>query len=313
MQKNIDMKRGSGSAVLGMVLLTVCFAVALIVMEQGNLFFHASKTQILSDAIADGATVYAQKPLGVDEAKLNRMAREIASRNQQTNASYTLYTPVVTDVITRPDYIDKEITVRLDAKTPALVTQGGFGFTEIEVGSKVRALSRLTATVQLTDEEEQIILNALNALPEESPQYKAITKSISMLGWIYSQQNRWEEGYCDCSSFLISCFLGTDQNYGISGNSQTMLQAAMDQGWFSLWFPGLSKVEDLKPGDVLYWRMQYAIDEGLPLGLGHVGMYLGDGKIIHSSSTAGRVVITNLFGDIWTAADGKLIGYSRQL
>lgn len=312
MRKKIDFRRGSGSAILGMTLLTVCFAVALIVMEQGNLFYRASRTQMLSDVIADGSTVYAQTPMGVDESKLRLMANELSARNNDANVVYTLHTPVVTDVLIRTDYIDKDVTVRLDAKTPSLISSSGIGFTDIEVGSNVRALSRLTATVQLTDEEEQIITDALRTLPEDSPQYKAIMKSISMMGWIYSQEHRWEEGYCDCSSFVISCFLGTDQNYGVSGTCRTILPIAQDNGWFHFWFPGFSDVDDLHPGDVLYWRMQYAIDEGLPFGLGHVGMYLGNGKIIHASSTAGRVVITNLFGDTWTNADGKLIGYSRQ-
>lgn len=308
----IDFRKGSGSAILGMVLLTVCFAVALIVMEQGNLFYRASKTQMVSDVIADGSTVYAQTPMGVDEQKLNQMANEIAARNQSRNVNYTLHRPIVTDVLTRTDFIDKEVTVQVDADTDALVQSGGIGYNHIEVGSQVRALSRLTASVQLTNEEKQIILDALATLPTDSPQYKAIVESVKMMGWIYSQEHRWEEGYRDCSSFVISCFLGTEQNYGISGTCRTMLPIAQDNGWFNFWFPGFSAVDNLMPGDVIYWRMQYAIDEGLPYGLGHVGMYLGNGKIIHASSTAGRVVITNIFGDTWTNADGKIIGYSRQ-
>ena len=310
--KKIDFRKGSGSAVLGMVLLTVCFAVALIIMEQGNLFYRASKTQMFSDVIADGATVYSQTPMGVDELKLNQMANELASRNQSNNVNYTLHQPIVTDVLIRTDYIDKEVTVRVDADIGALVQTGGIGYNHIEVGSQVRALSRLTATVQLTSEEEQIILDALAALPSDSPQYKAIIEAVQMMGWIYSQENRWDEGYRDCSSFIISCFLGTEQNYGISGTCRTIMPIAQDNGWFNYWFPGFSSVDDLVPGDVIYWRMQYAVDEGLPHGLGHVGMYLGNGKIIHASSTAGRVVITNIFGDTWTNADGKIIGYSRQ-
>lgn len=310
--KKIDFRKGSGSAVLGMVLLTVCFAVALIVMEQGKLFYRASKTQMVSDVIADGATVYAQTPMGVDELKLNQIANELASRNQSNNVNYTLHQPIVTDVLVRTDYIDKQVTVRVDADTGALVQTGGIGYNHIEVGSQVRALSRLTATVQLTNEEEQIIFEALAALPSDSPQYKAIIEAVQMMGWIYSQENRWDEGYRDCSSFIISCFLGTEQNYGISGTCRTIMPIAQDNGWFTYWFPGFTSVDDLMPGDVIYWRMQYAVDEGLPHGLGHVGMYLGNGKIIHASSTAGRVVITNIFGDTWTNADGKIIGYSRQ-
>lgn len=111
---------------------------------------------------------------------------------------------------------------------------------------------------------------------------------------------------------LSLVFLESDQNYGISGTSRTIMAIARDNDWFRFWFPRFSNIENLQPGDVLYWRMQYAIDEDLPYGLGHVGMYLGDGKIIHASPTAGRVVMTNIFGDTWSNVDGKLIGYSRQ-
>jgi len=306
--KKIDWRKGAGNVIIGMFIVLACFSVALIVMEHGNLFRQTTKTQMLSDAIADGATVWAQTPLSVDEAQLNTMAAKIAYANQYGSTSYSLYNPIITEDLSRDSFTDKLVTVHLDARTPLLI--GRDGYADIKVGSQVRALTQLPNQVSLTDEEIQIIASALNQLPSDSAQYKAIINSLPMMGWIYSQQYRWVEGYRDCSSFVITSFRTDERNYGVSGYSQTIMEIARSNGWFNAWFPGFSSVDDLQPGDVLYWRGQWAVDEGRTSGLGHVGIYLGDGKIIHSSSSAGRVVITNIFGT--SGGSSGLIGYSRQ-
>jgi len=271
---------------------------------------QASRIQMRADAVADGATVWAQTPLSVDEAKLNNMAGRIAAANQSSRNSYTYHPPVVTDDYSRAGYGDKIVTVHLDAQTPLLLADMG-GQAEINVGSKVRALSRIAAQESLTATEVQIITDALSQLPSDSAQYKAIINALPMLGWIYSQPNRWVDGYRDCSSFVITAFRTDSRNYGISGYSQSILNIALDNGWARPWFAGVSDIDDLQPGDVLYWRMRWAVDERRPYGLGHVGIYLGNGKIIHASSGAGRVVIANIFGT-GGGTDGALIGYSRQ-
>jgi len=306
--KKINWRKGSGSVIVGMFIVLACFSLALVVMEHGNLFKQTTKAQMLSDTIADGATVWAQTPMTVDESQLNTMAAKIAYVNQRGGTAYTLHNPIVTEDSSLGAFTDKLVTVHLDARTPLLI--GPAGYADIRVGSQVRALTRLPNQISLTDEEIQIIVSALSQLPPDSAQYKAIINSLPMLGWIYSQQYRWVDGYRDCSSFVITSFRTDVRNYGVSGYSQTILEIARANGWFHVWFPGFSSVDDLQAGDVLYWRGQWAIDEGRPYGLGHVGIYLGNGKIIHSSSSAGRVVITNLFGA--NGGSSGLLGYSRQ-
>jgi cell wall-associated NlpC family hydrolase len=309
--KNINWRKGTGSVIVGMFIILTCFSIALILMEHGNLFNQASRVQMRADAIADGATVWAQTPLSLDEAALDDMAAKIANANQDVRNDYIYHIPVISDDYNRSGYVDKDVTVQLEAKTPLLLA-GINGETEISVGSKVRAISQLTAQVQLTADETQIITAALDALPSDSAQYKAILNALPMMGWIYSQQNRWVDGYRDCSSFVISAFMTDTHNYGISGDSRSVLDIAINNGWVHPWFAGFfSNTDSLQPGDVLYWREQWAVDEGLPYGLGHVGIYLGNEKIIHCSPTSGRVVITNLFGAEGYAGD-VLIGYSRQ-
>lgn len=306
----INWRKGTGSVIIGMFIVLTCFSLALTLMEHGNLFNQASRTQMRADLIADGATVWAQTPLTIDEGMLDTMAGRLATANQNDRNNYTYHQPIVTDDFSRVWYVDKIVTVQLDAQTPLLLA-GLSGQTEINVGSKVRALSRLTANTQLTATEIQIITEALAQLPPDSAQYKAIVNALPMLGWIYSQPNRWVDGYRDCSSFVITAFLTDSRNYGISGYSQTILEIALNNGWVRPWFAGFSDTNELQPGDVLYWRSRWAVDEGRPYGLGHVGIYLGNDKIIHASSGAGRVVISNLFG-VNGGTDEVLIGYSRQ-
>ncbi len=46
---------------------------------------------------------------------------------------------------------------------------------------------------------------------------------------------------------------------------------------------------DLKPGDLVFFK-----NTARRRGITHVGIYIGNGKFIHSSSGRGRVTITNL-------------------
>ena len=76
----------------------------------------------------------------------------------------------------------------------------------------------------------------------------------------------------DCSG-LVSRVL---QSHGIRAPHQSSLL-------FKMGVPvGLN---ELQAGDLLFFRTRRR-------GIGHVGMYLGDGKFIHASSGAGRVVVT---------------------
>jgi len=53
----------------------------------------------------------------------------------------------------------------------------------------------------------------------------------------------------------------------------------------------ITKISSLKPGDLLFW-----MNGSSSTRIGHTGIYLGDGKFIHASSSKKRVVITDMKG-----------------
>lgn len=123
---------------------------------------------------------------------------------------------------------DKIITVYLDASADSIpVPDVPSSSTQIHVGSKVRALSRLPSSIPLTEPEQRVVQQALQSLSPDCAQYKAILQSVTMKNWLYSEKERWTEGCCDCPSFLISSFRVAEQNYGVSGNSQSMMAIAV--------------------------------------------------------------------------------------
>lgn len=45
---------------------------------------------------------------------------------------------------------------------------------------------------------------------------------------------------------------------------------------------------DLQPGDAVFFRSDGSST------ISHVGLYIGNGEMIHASSSAGKVIITNI-------------------
>ena len=57
---------------------------------------------------------------------------------------------------------------------------------------------------------------------------------------------------------------------------------------------------DLQPGDLVFWSLKRDGEYIQPdryMQVSHVGIYAGDGKVIEASSSAGKVVIRNLWGE----------------
>lgn len=81
----------------------------------------------------------------------------------------------------------------------------------------------------------------------------------------------------DCSGFVYFCL----RSVGLSVPRLSAQGFSQVESW-----QRIDRYEDLRRGDLIF----YANDSG---GIGHTGIYLGDGYYIHASSSAGRVVISD--------------------
>lgn len=323
--KKINWKEGFGTAILGSVMILVAFVMTLMVFQQLIVYDTAAKAQIVSDTISDGAAVAAALPMDVDETKADNMIAQLLEENEKYsgNTEYTLTTSYFTKDLSRNGYKDNILTVELNAESPKIVTAGSLSDVFAKnVISKVKIFSLVPEHVDLGLAGEEIS-RALSEVPINSPQYNAIIESMTYYGWRYSQPQRWVEGARDCSSFVLSCYRDYTDIFDANpyGYTQTIWNDAkaagllyevnaadLDTGAFS--------AANLQVGDILLWHGSWA--EGLgrdPEGLGHTGIYLGistiDGmpKIIHASSSAGGVTVSNLTG--MHSGSGQLLGVVR--
>ena len=64
---------------------------------------------------------------------------------------------------------------------------------------------------------------------------------------------------------------------------------------------------ELLPGDLVFWQNLGCSGCHRWKEVHHVGIYMGDGKVIEASSSKGRVVIR----DLWSSDDYPLFMYAR--
>jgi len=83
---------------------------------------------------------------------------------------------------------------------------------------------------------------------------KFINEALKMKGWIYSQPQRWDYGYADCSSIVIRALI----NSGITNNKTNLTTWTISDDPRFYEIP-MSKIE---PGDILWY-------------VGHMEIYMG--------------------------------------
>lgn len=122
---------------------------------------------------------------------------------------------------------------------------------------------------KLSSQKKEILRNQVTAFAEK------------FTGTPYKYGARESEApkYFDCSSFIQYLY----RHFGYEIPRSTILQAE---------FAGkvIRNIKRLKPGDLIFFRSQLGhYNKKFPRGIGHVAMYLGEGRAIHAASKRFKV------------------------
>ena len=126
-----------------------------------------------------------------------------------------------------------------------------------------------------------------------------VEAALTRLGHPYSQALRGQKNYVDCSYLAWWAY----KQVGMNIPSTSVMQAkyCYDNGY------NIGKSE-LQPGDLIFWS-KLSCHCGRWQEIHHTGIYIGDGKTIEASSSKGRVVINNLWGE--NGATWRIHSYAR--
>lgn len=115
----------------------------------------------------------------------------------------------------------------------------------------------------------------------------AAISALTRVGDPYSQSRRGTGNYVDCSYLTLWAY----GQHGVSLPATAAEQASLSisNGW------EIPK-EDLQIGDLVFWQRQ-GCNCGRYSEIHHVGIYLGDGEVVEASSSQGKVVVNELWGD----------------
>ena len=107
-----------------------------------------------------------------------------------------------------------------------------------------------------------------------------VLNAMGFLGVPYRRQQARHRAHCDCSGFVRAMY---EQTIGLALPRKAAQQAAATQ-----------KIDrsDLQPGDLVFFNtMRHAFS--------HVGIYVGDGKFIHSPRPGAEVRVEDMRISYW--------------
>lgn len=127
-------------------------------------------------------------------------------------------------------------------------------------------------------------------LPESAYASELVRLAATRLGDPYSQALRGEDDYVDCSSLVQWAYYELGVN--VPGTAAAQAKYCSENGY------AVSK-DNLQPGDLVFWSLKRDgewIQPDRYMNVSHVGIYAGDGKVIEASSSAGQVVLRDIWG-----------------
>jgi cell wall-associated NlpC family hydrolase len=154
---------------------------------------------------------------------------------------------------------------------------------------KAVAYGSTVVTVNVDGLEQEIIVAVGKAKA-----VKAVNRGYSVLGTPYSQTYRMSKNYYDCSSFVWRCYKTVGITMGVSGTWAPTAAAE------ALYYKQKGKViayknvseSKLRVGDLMFFDAD-STPNGRYLGIDHVAMYVGNGKVIHANGSTMSVAETS--------------------
>ena len=133
---------------------------------------------------------------------------------------------------------------------------------------------------------EGSITDIVSGLPVGEKGTEIVTAALTRLGHPYSQDYRGEGNYVDCSSLVQWAY--RQAGISIPGTSVAQAQYCADRGL------SIGRSE-LAPGDLVFWS-KTTCDCGRWNEIHHVGIYIGNNRVIEASSSKGCVIVRELWG-----------------
>lgn len=133
---------------------------------------------------------------------------------------------------------------------------------------------------------EGSITDIVSGLPVGEKGTEIVTAALTRLGHPYSQDYRGEGNYVDCSSLVQWAY--RQAGISIPGTSVAQAQYCANNGL------NIGHSE-LTPGDLVFWS-KTTCDCGRWGEIHHVGIYIGDNRVIEASSSKGCVIVRELWG-----------------
>ena len=125
-----------------------------------------------------------------------------------------------------------------------------------------------------------IMLHGLFVLDKENhPKGDVVTLAKQYLGVPYRYGGSTPAGF-DCSGYMLFLFHQFGKELPRTADQQATVGCKVD-------------IDNLRPGNIVFFA---TTDEPT---ISHTGLYIGDHMFIHASSTAKKVIISNLDGPYW--------------
>lgn len=154
-----------------------------------------------------------------------------------------------------------------------IIKPGKEVFASRDIGIEVSLLKDIALDMDIPEAEDVLTEEELNRLSLSGIREKIVKAAYRYLGMRYAMGGNGN-GAIDCSALIKNIYA----RYGID-----LPRTAREQ--FNIGFA--VDIDELKPGDLLFFTT-YAP------GASHVGIYVGNGKFIHASSSFRRVTVANL-------------------